>query len=51
MHSRYDYRNKETDNSRNEYSSKTMRTSYGIWTLKSQGTAKENVHVYASADA
>ena len=28
-YSKYDYRNKETDNSRNGYSQKTMRTSYG----------------------
>ena len=28
-YSKYDYRNKETDNSRNEYSQKTMHTSYG----------------------
>lgn len=28
-YSRYDYRNKETDNSRNGYSQKTMHTSYG----------------------
>ena len=26
---KYDYRNKETDNSRNGHSKKTMRTSYG----------------------
>ena len=28
-YSRYDYRNKETDNSRNGHSRKTMHTSYG----------------------
>ena len=28
-YSKYDYRNKETDNSRNGHSKKTMRTSYG----------------------
>ena len=28
-YSKYDYRNKETDNSRNGYSSRTMHTSYG----------------------
>ena len=28
-YSKYDYRNKETDNSRNGHSSKTLRTSYG----------------------
>ena len=28
-HSKYDYWNKDTDNSRNGHSSKTMRTSYG----------------------
>ena len=30
-YSKYDYRNKETNNSRNGHSSKTMLTSYGIW--------------------
>ena len=29
-YSKYDYRNKETDNSRNGHSKKTMRTSYGV---------------------
>lgn len=29
VYSRYDYKNKETDNSRNGYSKKTMHTSYG----------------------
>lgn len=28
-YSRYDYRNKETDNSRNGYSEKTLKTSFG----------------------
>ena len=28
-YSKYDYRNKETDNSRNDHSTKTMHTSYG----------------------
>ncbi len=28
-YSKYDYRNKETDNSRNGHSQKTMHTSYG----------------------
>ena len=28
-YSKYDYRNKETDNSRNGHSSKTMKTSFG----------------------
>lgn len=28
-YSRYDYRNQETDNSRNGHSSKTLRTSFG----------------------
>ena len=28
-YSRYDYKNKDTDNSRNGYSSKTLRTSFG----------------------
>ena len=28
-YSRYDYRNKSTDNSRNGHSSKTLRTSFG----------------------
>lgn len=30
-YSKYDYRNKETDNSRNGHSKKTMRTSYGVY--------------------
>ena len=29
-YSKYDYRNKETDNSRNGHSHKTMHTSYGV---------------------
>ena len=33
-YSKYDYRNKETDNSRNGYSSKTMHTSYGDMELE-----------------
>lgn len=33
-YSRYDYRNKETDNSRNGHSSKTMHTSYGDMELE-----------------
>lgn len=33
-YSRYDYRNKATDNSRNGHSSKTMHTSYGDITLE-----------------
>lgn len=28
-YSKYDYRNKDTDNSRNDHSTKTMHTSYG----------------------
>ncbi len=32
-YSKYDYRNKETNNSRNGHSQKTMHTSYGIWRL------------------
>ena len=28
-YSKYDYKNKDTDNSRNGYSSKTLRTSFG----------------------
>ena len=28
-YSRYDYKNKDTDNSRNGHSSKTLRTSFG----------------------
>ena len=28
-YSKYDYRNKDTDNSRNGHSSKTMKTSFG----------------------
>ena len=33
-YSKYDYRNKETDNSRNGYSPKTMHTSYGDMEIK-----------------
>jgi len=37
-YSKYDYRNKETDNSRNGHSSKTMHTSVmEIWMWRSQG--------------
>ena len=43
-YSKYDYRNKETDNSRNGHSRKTMRTSYGIWTLQYPGTAKGSMN-------
>jgi len=32
-YSKYDYRNKETDNSRNGYSEKTMKTSFGDVTV------------------
>ena len=41
-YSKYDYKNKETDNSRNGYSSKTMHTSTETWRSMSPETAKEN---------
>ena len=44
-YSKYDYRNNETDNSRNGHSKKTMRTSFmGIWTLQYPGTAKGSMN-------
>ena len=36
-YSKYDYRNKETDNSRNGHSSKTMTPVMEIWMWQSQG--------------
>ena len=36
-YSKYDYRNKETDNSRNGHSSKTMPPVMEIWMWQSQG--------------
>ena len=43
-YSKYDYRNKETDNSRNGHSKKTMHTVMGIWTLQYPGTAKGSMN-------
>lgn len=42
-YSRYDYKNKDTDDSRNSYSSKTVTSSLGISNWISQETAKENL--------
>ena len=39
-YSKYDYRNKETDNSRNGHSKKTMRTSYGDMDIAIHRTRK-----------
>ena len=39
-YSKYDYRNKETDNSRNGHSRKTMRTSYGDMDIAIPGDRK-----------
>ena len=41
-YSRYDYRNKDTDNSRNGHSKKTMHTSYGDMTFPSPATVTGN---------
>ena len=43
-YSKYDYRNKETDNSRNGHSQKTMHTSYGDWKSISQGTERVSLN-------
>lgn len=42
-HSKYDYRNKDTDNSRNGHSKKTMHTSYGDWMWQFLVTVTENM--------
>ena len=55
-YSKYDYKNKATDNSRNGHSSKTLRTSFGdvevsvprgpaleIWKSRFPGTGKGNL--------
>lgn len=41
-YSKYDYRNKDTDNSRNGHSHKTLRTSFGDVRWKCLGIAKAN---------
>lgn len=43
-YSKYDYRNKDTDNSRNGHSQKTMHTSYGDMQIDAQGTEMENLN-------
>jgi len=42
-YSKYDYRNKQTDNSRNGYSEKTMKTSFGDMIWPSPGIGKANL--------
>ncbi len=42
-YSKYDYKNKDTDNSRNGYSGKTLRTSFGDVEVSVPGTAKANL--------
>lgn len=42
-YSKYDYRNKETDNSRNGHSTKTMHTSYATWMLPFPVTVMVNM--------
>ena len=47
-YSKYDYRNKETDNSRNGHSQKTMHTSYGdmqIEVPRDRNGGKNHFHV------
>lgn len=39
-YSKYDYRNQETDNSRNGYNPKKLRTSYGKADVSDPGTGK-----------
>ena len=41
-YSKYDYRNKATDNSRNGHSSKKVKTSYGRSRSKRPGTGRAN---------
>ena len=47
-YSKYDYRNKETDNSRNGHSSKTMHTSYGDMDIPFHVTATANMSLSSS---
>ena len=46
-YSKYDFRNKETDNSRNGHSSKRMKTSFGpvsvMWKSALRGIGRENL--------
>lgn len=42
-YSKYDYRNKETENSRNGHSSKTLRTSYGDIDVSVPGTGRASL--------
>ena len=42
--SRYDYKNKNTDNSRNGHSSKTLRTSFGDVEVLSRGTDRGSLN-------
>lgn len=47
-YSRYDYRNKDTDNSRNGHSQKTLHTSYGDMELDIPVTAKASSSLRSS---
>jgi hypothetical protein len=42
-YTKYDYRNKETDNSRNGYSEKTLKSSLGIWKSPFPVTERESL--------
>lgn len=44
-YSKYDYRNKETDNSRNGHSMKTMHTTYGDMYAKGMSTSDIESHM------
>ena len=39
-YSKYDFRNKDTDNSRNGHSEKTLKTSFATWIFRCPETAK-----------
>ena len=50
-YSKYDYRNKDTDNSRNGHSQKTMHTSYGDMDIFKNGLIKAGASEKAKAAA
>ena len=43
-YSRYDYKNKDTDNSRNGHSSKTLRTILGTWKYLCHEIGRESLN-------
>ena len=45
-YSKYDYKNKETDNSRNGHSSKTLRTSFGKVDILRGGRRRDDCGVH-----